>query len=58
MASNQAAEEVNYYASLGLPRGAQDSDIKAAYRKLAMKWHPDKNKDDHVRSLALCVRCI
>ncbi|KAK3441563.1 hypothetical protein EUGRSUZ_B02081 [Eucalyptus grandis] len=31
-----------YYAVLGIRRDASSSDIKSAYRKLAMKWHPDK----------------
>lgn len=31
---------------LGVKRNANDKDIKAAYRKLAMEWHPDKNPDD------------
>ena len=36
----------DYYDTLGLQRGASDSDLKAAYRKLAMKHHPDRNPGD------------
>src|ERR1700751_4838143 len=33
----------DYYAVLGVPKGAAEKDIKSAYRKLARKWHPDAN---------------
>ena len=35
-----------YYETLEVERGADDSKLKSAFRKLAMKWHPDKNPGD------------
>jgi molecular chaperone DnaJ len=33
----------DYYEVLGIARGASEDEVKGAYRKLAMRWHPDRN---------------
>lgn len=36
-----------FYSALGLKPGASDQEIKTAYRKEAMKWHPDKYRGNN-----------
>jgi DnaJ homolog subfamily A member 5 len=45
-----------YYELLEVERDADDDTIKKSYRKLALKWHPDKNIDREEEAKQKCVK--
>eukprot|EP00941_MAST-03F_sp_MAST-3F-sp1_P000888 g888.t1 len=51
-AALKQSKEKNYYKILGLSRDANKREIKKAYRKMALEWHPDKHEGDAAKEAA------
>lgn len=41
-----ADENRDFYKILGIPRSAKEKEVKKAFKRQSLKFHPDKNKDD------------
>ena len=60
--ANEINRKTNFYDVLGIERSATDDDIKKAYRKLALKVHPDKNhaptSQDAFKKVGQAYQCL
>ena len=47
MVSNNNVSKADYYEVLGVSRDCTEQELKSAYRKQALRYHPDRNPGDH-----------
>ena len=50
--------ERDYYKVLGVPRSASQEDIRTNFRRLALEYHPDRNKDTGAQEKFKEINCL
>lgn len=52
------AARKDYYKILGIEKNATEDEIKKAYKKSALKWHPDKNNESEESMVTLFAKLV